>query len=218
MRRVTIETPLDEMRKFKDNPMFQKVRSVEVLQVLKEGPDEVAVICRVVFNDPSMKKEDFIERDTLEIQTLDHEREGAYVFFVRIKSDHRFRTPGGYLSIPFEIEDGQVRMTYLGNGKQIRAFLERVEKMEVKYRVVSIMDAKFPRNSPLSRLTEKQRRVLAAAYSLGYYDIPRRISSQELGERLKIGSSTVVGHRRRAERRLLSELMGSQLLEIGAGT
>jgi predicted DNA binding protein len=52
--------------------------------------------------------------------------------------------------------------------------------------------------------------VLRAAYTLGYYDVPRKISSHELGIRLKIGSSTLVGHRRRAERRLLAELFGKQ--------
>ncbi|MDA4112892.1 MAG: helix-turn-helix domain-containing protein [Thaumarchaeota archaeon] len=72
----------------------------------------------------------------------------------------------------------------------------------------SITDAKFSQDSPLSRLTEKQRRVLVTAYRLGYYDEPRRISSQELAKRMKVGSSTLINHRRRAERHLLAALVG----------
>lgn len=70
------------------------------------------------------------------------------------------------------------------------------------------MDAKFSKDSPLSRLTEKQRKVLVTAYRLGYYDEPRRISSLELAKRLRVNSSTLINHRRRAERHLLAELIG----------
>lgn len=209
MRRLIIEMNLNEMKKFEDNPIFQKIRSLEILQFLKEGPDEVAIVCRVEFNDPSARMEDFIDADILELQTLDREEGGAYTYFIKSRSGALHSTAGGYLSVPFEIRNGRARMTYLGNGKQIKFFLEEIERVGIKYRVSSVMDAKFPQHSPLSRLTEKQRKVLTTAYVLGYYDTPRRISSQELGKRLKIGSSTLVGHRRRAERRLLAEIMGA---------
>ncbi len=48
----------------------------------------------------------------------------------------------------------------------------------MKLKVVSLMDAKFSPSSPLQRLTEKQRDVLIKAYKLGYYDRPRKISSE----------------------------------------
>jgi hypothetical protein len=214
MRRLTIELNLEEMGKFENNPMFQKVKSFEILQFLKEGPDEFAVICRVEFEDKLARIEDFIDDEILELQLLDHEKEGAYTYFIKSRpATHPVAhfdpfTAGGYLSVPFEIKDGRARMTYLGNAKQIKTFLEGVEKAGVSYRVASITDAKFPQDSPLSRLTEKQRRVLVAAYRLGYYDEPRRISSLELAKRMKVGSSTLINHRRRAERHLLAELIG----------
>jgi predicted DNA binding protein len=51
--------------------------------------------------------------------------------------------------------------------------------------------------------------VLGAALSpdLGYYDVPRRVSSEELAKRLKIQEPTLVMHRRKAERRLLAALI-----------
>jgi len=61
--------------------------------------------------------------------------------------------------------------------------------------------------SPLSQLTEKKREVLLAAYKLGYYDIPRKITSQELAERLCLVDSTVVEHLRKAEQRLMTRLL-----------
>jgi hypothetical protein len=214
MRRLTIELDLNEMRRFEDNPLFDKVKSFEILQFLKEGPEEVAVICRVDFGDEVTKLEDFIQDDIVEMQMLEREEGGAYIYFIKSRpvsphaSNFNPSMAGGYLSVPFEIKDGKAKITYLGSGKQVKGFLEDVEKAGVKYRVRSMTDAKFSRDSPLGSLTEKQRKVLVSAYQLGYYDEPRRISSLELARRMKIGSSTLINHRRRAERNLLAELVG----------
>jgi predicted DNA binding protein len=215
MRRVIVELTLEEMTKFENNPMIQKIKSLEILQFLREAPEELAIICRIEFADPAMRIEDFIDDDILELQLLDQEKDGAYTYFIRSKAsttpDSHFDpfASGGYLSVPFEIKDGRARITYLGDAKQVKAFLEGIEKLGVKYRVASITDAKFSQNSPLSRLTEKQRRVLVTAYRLGYYDMPRRISSEQLAEKLNIRSSALIAHRRKAERRLLAELVSA---------
>ncbi|HYB76361.1 MAG TPA: helix-turn-helix domain-containing protein, partial [Nitrososphaerales archaeon] len=70
-----------------------------------------------------------------------------------------------------------------------------------------LTDAKFPPNSPIGRLTDKQRRVLIAAYRLGYYDVPRRITCEELAKKLNLVKATFSTHVRKAERRLLAELL-----------
>ena len=56
-------------------------------------------------------------------------------------------------------------------------------------------------------IEEKQREVLITAYKLGYYDIPRRINSDQLAEKLGIVNSTLVEHLRKAERRLLAQVL-----------
>ena len=68
-------------------------------------------------------------------------------------------------------------------------------------------DAQFPPHSPLKCLTEKQRRVFITAYTLGYYDIPKKIGLVQLAERLDLAYSTVDVQLRRAERRLLNHIM-----------
>ena len=214
MRRVTIEMDIDELNKFEDNPMLKKLKSLEIVQFLKESPDEFAAIFRIEYNeDVNVKSIVGNDDEILDLQELDREEGGARTYFIKTRPAFQpheagIRNAGGYLTVPFEIKDGKVRMTYLGTSKHVKTFLRNVAKLAVKYRVTSISDAKFPHDSPMSRLTERQRQVLVAAYRMGYYDDPRRISSQELAERLNIGSSTLVEHRRRAERLLLSELIG----------
>jgi predicted DNA binding protein len=53
----------------------------------------------------------------------------------------------------------------------------------------------------------KQRKALLTAYALGYYDIPRRISSQDVSRHLNVDKSTVVEHLRKAERKLIAGII-----------
>jgi predicted DNA binding protein len=116
---------------------------------------------------------------------------------------------GGYVVVPFEIKEGKLRVTFLGSSVQVRRLLHQTAMMGIRHRVVSLTDSKYSWESPLSRLTERQRKILIAAYSQGYYDLPRKINSEQLARQLDMGSSTLVEHLRKAERRLLTELLGN---------
>jgi len=105
------------------------------------------------------------------------------------------------------VRDGKVKVTFLGSAKQVRDFIKVFDQTGVRYRMVSLMDAKFPPHSPLNSLTEKQRRAFITAYTLGYYDIPKKVGLVQLAERLDLAHSTVDVQLRRAERRLLNHIM-----------
>ncbi|HXY88779.1 MAG TPA: helix-turn-helix domain-containing protein [Candidatus Acidoferrales bacterium] len=69
-----------------------------------------------------------------------------------------------------------------------------------------LTEAQFSPHSPLSRLTEKQRKVLITVHNLGD-DVPRKINLVQLAERLELAYSTLDVQLRRAERRLLNHIM-----------
>ena len=108
--------------------------------------------------------------------------------------------------LPFAVRDGKIRVTLVGDTDQIKAFLETTAT-GVNYKVLSLTDAKFSPNSPISRLTDKQQEAISLAFRLGYFDTPRKISVDGLAEKLDLSSSTLAVHLRRAERRLLAEML-----------
>lgn len=57
---------------------------------------------------------------------------------------------------------------------------------------------------PLDTLTDRQRDVLETAYELGYYEVPRKASSEAVATELGLEISTVAEHLQRAERNLLA--------------
>ena len=129
------------------------------------------------------------------MQLLDREKEGGrerYTYFIKVKPAQPIRggpdltVGGGYFSLPYEVRNRKIKITFLGSAKQVRALLKIVEGAGVRYRVVSLTDARFSPHSPISRLTEKQRRVFITAHKLGYYDIPRKIRLVQLAERFDL--------------------------------
>jgi len=213
MRRLVLELDTEDVVKFLDDVDLDKLESMEVLTFLNEAPDEFAIVCRVRFKDPSTRISEVIKDPSAEVQVLSRDRDGSCIVFMKsrprgtMRGSASWNHAGGYLTTPYEIRGGKVKITFLGQPKQIRAFLKMVDRVGVKYKVELLTDARFSADSPISRLTDKQREVLVTAYSLGYYDIPRRIDTDDLAQKLKIRNPTFVMHRRKAERAILSELL-----------
>jgi len=174
------------------------------------------MILRVELNEPDISIEDIFPDDLAEVQILEHEKgkedgkeSETYTYFVKILSPRPDLTAvGGYISLPYEIRGGKVRVTFLGSAKQVKDFIKLFDQAGIRTQIISLTDAKFPPHSPLNRLTEKQRRVFITAYNLGYYDVPRKIGLVQLAERLHLAHSTLGVQLRRAERRLLNHIMG----------
>ena len=219
MRRLIVEVSSGHLSKLdpEKNPL-QKIKSMEVLHFLRFDHQEFAVIARVEFNKPHVRIEDAFPSDLVETQLLEHEKEnGVYTYFIKSKLSQAIHgelgltAVRGYFFLPFEVKDGEAKITYLGTAKQVKDFIKLFEELcdsvGIRYRVVSLTDAQFSPHSPLSRLTEKQRRVFITAHNLGYYDIPRKIRLVQLAERLDIAYSTLYMLLRRAERRLLNHIM-----------
>lgn len=60
---------------------------------------------------------------------------------------------------------------------------------------------------PLSALTDRQREIVSTAHELGYYEVPRRVSIDDIAAEFDVDSSTVAEHLQRAERNLLDTLL-----------
>lgn len=209
MRRLVLEFDVDEVARFLGEDI-KKIDFMDVVSILKIGPEEVVMIMTARTKDSAVKLGTLHLNVVKELQVLDRSKDGTYTLFWKGKPIERQQNPwrgGGYLTTPYEIRNGKLKITYIGNAKEVKSFLKFVERSGVPFKVDLLTDAKFSFDSPLHSLTEKQRRALTVAFDFGYYDIPRKIGSDELAGKLGITNQTFVMHRRKAERRLLSELM-----------
>jgi hypothetical protein len=213
MRRVVIEMPLDDFVRLKGGGAFYRsIESFAVLQVLRSGPGGTSLIVRIRPKDPTVAFEELAHLAGVSLQLIDRSQDTLTCL---MKSGHPppalhrlgRRGGGGYLVPPIEVQDGKGRLTFVGTARDVGVFLTELRRHGLHYRTVSISDLRVPATSPLTALTDKQLRVVSAAYHQGYYDRPRRVSSKDLARRLGLSSSTLVNHRLKAERRLLSVLL-----------
>jgi hypothetical protein len=214
MRRLILEASEKEISKVGvEIQPVQKIKSLDLLYVLRQDREEFAAISRVEFKDASSRIEDLLADGFLvEVQLLEQERSRTYTVFMRGGPSlssvlESLGLSGGYLFPPLEIREGKIKFCFLGNARQVGEFLEKINAFGIRYKVVLLTDANFSPDSPLNKLTEKQKKVLIAAYKLGYYDIPRRINSEGLAQTLNIGSSTLGEHLRKAERSLIIHIL-----------
>jgi len=209
MRRLILEISAKELSKFGlEMGSFEKIKSLDFLHFLRQDPEEFAVISRIEFKDGSCGIEDLLAGGFfVEAQILEQENSRTYTVFLKggpsLSSILDYLGLDGYLFPPLEISGSKLTFSFLGSAQQVGEFIKKITALEIRHKVVLLTEANFSPDSPLNKLTEKQREVLIAAYKLGYYDIPRRINSEKLAKKLNIGNSTFGEHLRKAERRLL---------------
>jgi predicted DNA binding protein len=211
MRRLTIESGVDEVGKFLDaESIIGKVELFETISILREESNEWSIVCRVKMKNSALTFEECFVNESASGQLLENEKNGSKVYFLKTNpnslASNVFAT-GCYFSLPLEIKNGKIKASFLGTSLQIKRLLQLIRKLGFQYRIVAVFDATFSPTSPLGLLTEKQREVLITAYKLGYYDIPKKVNTDQIAEKLHIRGPTAVRHREKAEKRLLSTLL-----------
>lgn len=63
--------------------------------------------------------------------------------------------------------------------------------------------------STLDALTDRQLEVLETAYKMGFYEIPREASTEDIAGELDLDAATVSEHLQRAERNLLTQQLSA---------
>ena len=213
MRSLTIEFYEKESGRFLAEPLLlEKIESYETLYLLKFSPEQFAEICRIKLKDPYCNIESLFSDNQFNVQLLECEKEGTCIYFIKGKpplawSVGRDNETTGVFFCGREIKDGKITVRFLVYEKQVETLLGKIEKIGVRFKIVSLIDAKFSYRSPISCLTEKQKKAAILAYKSGYYDTPRKTSTRQLAKKLGLVSSTLTVHLRKAERRLLANML-----------
>jgi DNA-binding CsgD family transcriptional regulator len=112
------------------------------------------------------------------------------------------------IETPIEfIHSNSVRMTVIGDHEMLRGAIDEMPD-SLTLSVDQVGTYAPDRRDMLSSLTDRQLEVFRAAVDLGYYEIPRRATHEEIADHLECAPSTVDEHLRKAESRVLQSLVG----------
>lgn len=102
--------------------------------------------------------------------------------------------------------DGTMDLTLVGPGGTVQRALDAVpDGVGVDVREVGEYDSR--RFEAASALTDRQFEAVAAAVDCGYYESPREGSTADVAEHLECSPGTAAEHLRKAEARVMGELL-----------
>jgi hypothetical protein len=110
-------------------------------------------------------------------------------------------------TVPMIISPEKFTVSMMGEQKNLTDFVEMIRTNAGTVRKMSIRRAAYQKADILAVLTDKQREVMVAAFQNGYYDFPKKIRSKQLCKKVGISKPTLLQHMRKAEGRILKEIM-----------
>lgn len=130
----------------------------------------------------------------------------------------RYHEPGGaedaeadfdmdlVYTTPSLISEERFVISAIGTDRDLARLMEGVRRHVGEVTGMSMSRAAYQRRDILTVLTDRQREVLTAANRHGYYEYPRRVSSEKLAERVGISKPVLLQHLRKAEGRIMADI------------
>jgi HTH DNA binding domain len=215
MRHVTMEFNYQRAWKQIFGSNAEKVEVVEALRCFKCDTQGLALICRIRLKVKSMTVTDLQHKGLItNIETLYTEKDGSLVVFIEGKScvprpPKDMEIPKMLMTHPPDFLDvDRMKVELVGKEDEISKFLQYTDKLSNNsFKILGLTSIDTKEESLLSKLSIKQRQALLTAFALGYYDVLRKISSDDLSRHLNVDKSTIVEHLRKAERKLIDGII-----------
>jgi HTH DNA binding domain len=216
MRRITMEFDYQKAWKLIFGSNSEKVEVLEALRCFKCDTQGLAIICRIRLKDRKITIQDLLMGKGLltNIELLYKEKDGSLVVFIEGRScvpkpPKDIKPPNMLMTRPPDFLDvDRMKVEMIGKEDEIKKLVHYANKWgDNSFKILGLTSVDAKGESLLSKLTSRQRQILLTGYALGYYDVPRRISSDDLSRHLNVDKSTIVEHLRKAERKLIGSII-----------
>jgi len=227
MQTVTLEVRTEDVALLGLIPegFFEKYEEVELLETLRLEQGWRLQLLRVRRRGP-LKTASELERESRRIRSLyglesfelveRRPRTHDYILLVRQKNPERLRQllslAGGEITptAPFRISAEKVIATFHGQERALRRVLKRLDREEFPYRVVRASGRPFAPDEGGAPLTPLQSRLLARAWVMGYYAVPRRITLTRLAQQTGRSAPALGKVLRRAEGHIVARWLATE--------
>jgi HTH DNA binding domain len=194
---------------------YKKIDLLEAVKCFKCDTQGLALICKIKLKDNSMTIKELRGKGLLtNVELLYKEKDGSFVVFIEGKS---CVPPSPKKMKPFQIMISKppeflgldkMKVELIGKEKEIQSFLSYAATLSRQpFKLVGLGSLVTKQESLLANLTVRQRQVLISAFSLGYYDVPRKVTSDDVSRHLDMDKSTFAEHLRKAERKIMTSVV-----------
>jgi len=227
MQSVTLEFRTEDLVLLGVIPagLFDRYEEVELLETLRLEQGWRLELLRVRRRGP-LKTASELERESRRIRALyglesfelveRRPRTRDYIVLARQRNPDRLRQwltlAGGEISpaAPFRLSAERVVASFHGEERALRRVLKRLDREEFPYRVLRTSAHPVVGDSGATDLTPLQARLIARAWVLGYYAVPRRVTLTRLARQSGRSAPALGKVLRRAEGRLVARWLASE--------
>jgi DNA binding protein with HTH domain len=227
MQSVTLEFRTDDLVLLGVIPagLFDRYEEVELLETLRLEQGWRLELLRVRRRGP-LKSASELERESRRIRALyglesfelveRRPRTRDYIVLARQRNPDRLRRwltlAGGEISpaAPFRLSADRVVASFHGEERALRRVLKRLDREEFPYRVLRASAHPVVDAPGATDLTPLQARLIARAWVMGYFAVPRRVTLTRLARQSGRSAPALGKVLRRAEGRLVARWLASE--------
>ena len=214
MRKLTLDFVPSEDDREALAPLFECIHSYEILETMtiewEEGLCIDLIECRAREGFPIREAREMGNFEILSVIRSQGDRHICLVKYYEpadsLEQMREFKLDLIYTT-PTVVSPERCTTSVIGDRQNLTRFVELVRRSGGDIVNMSFKRAVYQRQDMLSVLTDRQREVMVAAHRFGYYDYPRGISSERLSQRVGVSVPTLVQHLRKAEGRIVAEIM-----------
>lgn len=227
MRAVTLRFRTEDLVRLGVVPprLFEKYEEVELLETLRLDEGSRLELLRVRRRGPLRPAAD-VERDARRIRAVYglsgfevvdvRPRTRDYIVLARQRNPEAIRRllalAGGGMTpaAPFRLAEDETVASFHGEERALRRVLRRLDAEGLPYRLVRASGRPAAAERDDGDLTPLQGRMLARAWALGYYTIPRRVTLSRLARSTGRSGPGLGKLLRRAEGHLVARWLAAQ--------
>lgn len=105
------------------------------------------------------------------------------------------------------VTEGGIELSVVGSEAEISESIAAIDASGVSPLLRRLTDFEGTPASVGEELTDRQREIVETAYGMGYYEVPRAVSTDDVAREVGLDASTVAEHLQRAERNVLSQVV-----------
>lgn len=214
MRKLTLELEPYEMIREELKPMFEIIHSCEILETLKTNWEEGTTVQLIEFHFRETRSiHEVGSIGNMEILSVLKSEGDKHTCLVKYVDPEESRDLFKKFDLdlisttPYFLSDIKHIYSVIGDNESLAKCIELVKKGLGTIERMTFKNAAYQRHDILSTLTDRQREVLITAHKYGYYDYPKKINSARLSDRVGLSRSTLLGHLRKAEGRILNDIL-----------
>ncbi|HTW40558.1 MAG TPA: helix-turn-helix domain-containing protein [Thermoplasmata archaeon] len=227
MQSVTLEFRSEDLELLGVLPprLFEKYEEIELLETLRLEQGWRLQLLRVRRRG-ALRTATELERESRRIRSMyglesfelveRRPRTRDYILLVRQRNPERLRRllslAGGEISptAPFRMNAEKVVASFRGEERALRRVLKRLDREEFPYKILRASGRPFVAEGTTAVLTPLQGQLLARAWVLGYFAVPRRITLHRLARQTGRSPPALGKVLRRAEGRLVAQWLSGE--------